>query len=61
MKNYGDVIEDGVNDLELDEGAAVDRKKHIAAHKKMYKKHYKIRGILIAYYFSTSQRVLEDE
>jgi len=35
MKNYGDVIEDGVNDLELDEGAAVDRKKHIAAHKKM--------------------------
>jgi len=35
--------------LALDEeGAAIDRKKHNAAHKKMYKKHHKIRGILVA-------------
>jgi len=44
-----DVLEDGVGDLVLDEeGAAIDRKKHIAAQKKMYKKHHKIRGILVA-------------
>jgi hypothetical protein len=44
-----DVLEDGVGDLELDEeGVVVDRKKHTAAQKKMYKKHHKIRGILVA-------------
>jgi len=44
-----DVLEDGVGDLVLDEeGAVVDRKKHNPTHKKLYKKHHKIRGILIA-------------
>jgi len=43
-----DVLEDGVGDLDLDEeGAAVDRKKHTPAQKKMYKKHHKIRGSLV--------------
>jgi len=43
-----DVHEDGVGDLVLDEqGAAIDRKKHTTAQKKMYKKHYKIRDILV--------------
>jgi len=42
------ILEDGVDDLMLDEeGAAIDRKKHIAAQKKMYKKHQKIIGILV--------------
>jgi len=44
-----DVLEDGVGDLALDEeGAAIDRNKHIAAQKKLYKKYHKIRGILVA-------------
>jgi len=44
-----DVLEDGVDDLVLDEeGVVVDRKKHIDAQKKLYKKHHKIRGILVA-------------
>ena len=44
-----DILEDGVGDLVLDEeGAVVDRKKHNPTHKKLYKKHHKIRGILIA-------------
>jgi len=39
-----DILEDGVGDLALDEeGAAVDRKKHTPAQKKLYKKHHKIR------------------
>jgi len=43
-----DILEDGVGDLDLDEeGAAVDRKKHTPAQKKMYKKHHKIRGSLV--------------
>jgi len=43
-----DILEDGVGDLDHDEeGAAVDRKKHTPAHKKMYKKHHKIRGSLV--------------
>jgi len=43
-----DIQEDGVGDLDLDEeGAAVDRKKHTPAQKKMYKKHHKIRGSLV--------------
>jgi len=44
-----DIFEDGVGDLELDEeGAAIDRKKHTPAQKKLFKKHHKIRGILVA-------------
>jgi len=44
-----DILEDGVGDLILhEEGATVDRKKHTAAQKKLYKKHHKIRGILFA-------------
>ena len=43
-----DILEDGVGDLDLDvEGVVVDRKKHTLAHKKMYKKHQKIRGSLV--------------
>jgi len=44
-----DVLEDGVGDLALDEeGTATDRKKRIGAQKKLYKKHHKIRKILVA-------------
>jgi len=44
-----DVVEDGVIDLPFDEeGAAVERKKHTPSQKKLYKKHHKIRGILVA-------------
>ena len=40
---------DGVGDLALDEeGVVVDRNKHTPVHKKLYKKHHKIRGILVA-------------
>jgi len=43
-----DILEDGVGDLDLDEGGVVvDRKKHTPAQKKMYKKHHKIRGSLV--------------
>jgi len=43
-----DVLEDGVRDLALDEeGVVVDRKKYTYAQKKLYKKHHKIRGILV--------------
>jgi len=43
-----DILEDGVCDLDLDEeGAAVDRKKHTPAQKKIYKKHHKIKGSLV--------------
>jgi len=42
-----DILEDGVGDLVLDEGAAVDRNKHTPAQKKIYKKHQKIRGSLV--------------
>ena len=43
-----DVLEDGVGDLALDEeGVVVDRMKHTLAQKKLYKKHHKIRGILV--------------
>ena len=31
-----------------EEGVAIDRKKHTAAQKKLYKKHHKIKGILVA-------------
>ena len=42
------ILENGVDYLVLDEeGATVDKKKHIAAQKKLYKKHHKIRGILV--------------
>jgi len=44
-----DVLEDGVGDLALDEeGVVVDKKKHTLAQKKLYKKHHKIRGIVVA-------------
>jgi len=44
-----DILEDGIGDLALDEeGAAIDRKKHTPAQKKLYKKHHKIRGIHVA-------------
>ena len=44
-----DILEDGVGDLALDEeGAVIDRKKHAPAQKKLYKKHHKIRGIVVA-------------
>jgi len=44
-----DILEDGVVDVALDEeGAVVDRKKHTPAQKKLYKKHHKILGILVA-------------
>jgi len=43
-----DILEDGVGDLVLDEeGDVVDRKKHTIAHKKLYKKHHRIKGILV--------------
>jgi len=43
------VLEDGVGDLALDqEEASIDRKKHTPAQKKLYKKHHKIIGILVA-------------
>jgi hypothetical protein len=48
-----DILEDGVDNLVLDEkGVAADRKKHIAAQKKLYKKHHKIRGILVDVYLT---------
>jgi len=35
--------------LALDEeGASIDRKKHTPAQKKLYKKHHKMRGIMVA-------------
>ena len=42
-----DILEDGVGDLDFDEGVVVDRKKYTHAQKKMYKKHHKIRGSLV--------------
>jgi hypothetical protein len=53
-----DILEDGVGDFVLDEeGDVVDRKKHTAAQKKLYKKHHKMHTCCC----STSQRVFEDE
>ncbi|RHN74110.1 putative RNA-directed DNA polymerase [Medicago truncatula] len=44
-----DILEDGVDDLDLDEeGDAIDRRIHTPAQKKLYKKHHKIRGIIVA-------------
>jgi len=44
-----DILQDGVGDLVMDEeSVVVDKKKHTTAHKKLYKKHHKIRGILVA-------------
>jgi len=43
-----DILEDIVGNFDLDEeGAAIDRKKHTPAQKRMYKKHHKIRGSLV--------------
>jgi len=45
-----DILEEGVGDLALnEEGAAIDRKKHTPTQKKLYKKHHKMRGILVAF------------
>ena len=42
-----DILEEGVEDLKLDEeGAALDRKAHNAEQKKLYKKHHTISGCL---------------
>ena len=47
-EDFWDILEDGV-DLTLDEeDVAIDRKKHTTSQKKLYKKHHKIRGILVA-------------
>jgi len=47
-EELSDILEDGVGELDLEEeGAAVDRKKHTPAQKKMFKKHHKIRGSLV--------------
>jgi len=47
-EELSDILEDGVGDLVLDEeGAAIDRKKHTHAQKKLYKKHHTIRGSLV--------------
>jgi len=47
-EEFWDILEDGVGDLDLDEeGAALDRKKHTRAQKKMYKKYHKNRGSLV--------------
>jgi len=47
-EELGDILEEGVGDLVLDEkGVVVDRKKHTPAQKKLYKKHHKIRGSLV--------------
>jgi len=44
-----DILEEGVGDLALvEEGATIDRKKHIPAQKKLYKKHHRMRGIIVA-------------
>jgi len=44
-----DILEEGVGNLRLDkEGVALDRKAHTTEHKKLYKKHHLIRGILVA-------------
>jgi len=44
-----DILEEGVGQLALDEkGDVMDRKKHAPAQKKLYKKHHKMRGILVA-------------
>jgi len=57
-----DVFEDGVGDLALDEeGAAIDRKKHTPAQKNMYKKHHKIRGILVAALSRTKYLKMSDK
>jgi len=57
-----DILEDGVGDLELDEeGAAIDGKKHTPAHKKLYKKHHKIRGILVAFIPRTEYMKMSDK
>ena len=43
-----DILEEGVDNLRLDEeGVALDRKAHTTEQKKLYKKHHTIRGILV--------------
>jgi len=49
MKMYNHImgLDEELWDILVD-GVAVDRKKHIAAQKKLYNKHHKIRGTLVA-------------
>ncbi|KEH15919.1 hypothetical protein MTR_0439s0040, partial [Medicago truncatula] len=43
-----DILEDGIGDLVVDEeGAAIDRRKHTPAQKKLYKKHHIIRRAFV--------------
>lgn len=57
-----DVLEDGVGDLALDEKeAAIDRKKHNAAQKKLYKTYHKIIGFLVAALPHTKYQKMSDE
>jgi len=57
-----DILEDHVGDSALDEEEAViDRKKHTPAQKKLYKKHQKIRGILVAYIPRTGYMKMSDK
>jgi len=46
-EEHWDIIEDDI-DIPIDEeGVAINRKKHISSRKKIYKKHHKVRGIII--------------
>jgi len=63
LKNCGNIL--GVGDLVLDEeGAAIDRKKHTPAQKKLYNKHHTVRGSLVtvipkAEYIKMSDKSIE--
>ena len=57
-----DILEEGVGDLALDEeGASIDRKKHTPAQEKLYKKHHKMRGILVASISRTEYMKMSDK
>jgi hypothetical protein len=48
--------------LALDEeGAAIDRKKHTFAQKKLYKRHHKMRGIIVAAFPRTEYLNMSDK
>ena len=44
-----------------EEGAAIDRKKHTPDQKKLYKKHHKMRGILVASILRTDYMKMSDK
>ena len=57
-----DILEEGVGQLALDEkGDVMDRKKHAPAQKKLYKKHHKMRGILVAFIPRTEYMKMSDK